>query len=86
MDEKLTKTVVTVAGLIIVVPIVVRGLVLVGAVGYAAVEGVINQVKFNKKIKKGLKDGSIVEYEGHYYKTEDFENGLLYVVNTFKEA
>ena len=53
--RNLQKTVVTVAGLIIVVPIVVRGLVLVGAVGYAAVEGVINQVKFNKKIKKRFK-------------------------------
>lgn len=86
MDEKLTRTVVTVAGLIIVVPIVVRGLVFVGAVGYAGVKGVVDQVKFNKMIKKGLKDGSVVDYKGHYYKTEDFQNGLLHVVNTFKEA
>ena len=70
MDEKLTRTVVTVAGLIIVVPIVVRGLVFVGAVGYAGVKGVVDQVKFNKKIKQGLKDGSIVEIDGKYYEVE----------------
>lgn len=67
MDEKLIKTVVTVAGLVIVVPIVVRGLVFVGAVSYAGIKGVIDQVKFNKQIKQGLKDGSIVEIDGKYW-------------------
>ena len=69
-NEKLVKTVVTAAGLIIVVPIVVRGLVFVGAVGYAGAKGVIDQVKFNKKIKQGLKDGSIVKIDGKYYEVE----------------
>ena len=70
MDEKLIKNVVTVAGLVIVVPIVVRGLVFIGAVGYAGAKGVVDQVKFNKKIKQGLKDGSIVEIDGKYYEVE----------------
>lgn len=69
-NEKLVKTVVTAAGLIIVVPIVVRGLVFVGAVGYAGVKGIVDQVKFNKKMKQGLKDGSIVKIDGKYYEVE----------------
>ena len=69
-NEKLVETAVRAAVLIIVVPIVVKGLVFVGAVGYAGVKGVVEQVKFNKKMKQGIKDGSIVKIDGQYYEVE----------------
>lgn len=30
----------------------------------------VEKVKFNKKIKKGLKDGSICEIDGNYYEVK----------------
>ena len=58
---------------LVVAPIVIG--VAVSVIGYAAVGvgNVINKVKFNKQIKKGLKDGSIIENDGEYYGVEIVE-------------
>ena len=55
---------------LVVVPAVVG--ITFSAMGHIAVGvgNVINKVKFNKKIKKGLKDGSIIELDGKFYEVE----------------
>jgi hypothetical protein len=50
----------------IVAPIIVS--VTFGTIGLVA-RG-IDKIKYNNKIKKGLKDGSIVEIDGKYYKVK----------------
>ena len=56
---------------------VIGGIILVNAsitlIGYAYV-GIGNAIiksRFNKKIKKGLKDGRIIEIDGQYYEVQN---------------
>lgn len=61
-DRKLIKLV----AVVILAPIVV-------GIGAQVVVGIMNGVtklKYNKKIKDGLKNGSIVEVDGKYYEVE----------------
>ena len=52
------------------------GLVLVPAVLTGALAGItlvyngVNKIAYNRKIKKGLEDGSIVEIDGKYYEVK----------------
>jgi len=56
---------------LVVVPAVVG--IAFSAIGHVAVGvgNVINEVKFNKKIKQGLKDGSIIEIDGKFYEVAE---------------
>lgn len=66
-DDKIVK--VAAAGFVglVVVPIVWN--TTASLVGFAAagVGNFINKKKYDREIKKGLKDGSIVEIDGEYY-------------------
>jgi hypothetical protein len=42
------------------------GLIRTGCIG---VRNLSETIKFNKEIKKGLKDGSIIEIDGKYYES-----------------
>lgn len=53
--------------LIVVAPIIVDGAIRVISNGYCYTANKVNTIKYNKKIKQGLKDGSIVEIDGKYY-------------------
>lgn len=50
----------------VVVPIVIGAAALTGT---AIING-LNKARFKKRIKQGLKDGSIVEIDGQYYDVE----------------
>ena len=66
-DNKILK--IAAAGFIgvVLVPIAVGATIkLVGAAA-VGVNVLVEKMKFNKKIKEGLKDGSIVEVDGQYY-------------------
>lgn len=65
MDSKIVKAAAFIIVGSVVVPIVAGGVV-------AVINGVA-KIIHNRKIKKGLKDGSIVEIDGQYYemKVED---------------
>lgn len=58
---------------VVLVPIVVN--TTLNVIGYTSlgVRNLIQNVKYKKKIKDGLKDGSIVEIDGQFYevKVED---------------
>lgn len=50
----------------VVVPLIINTGYNIGVTGYNK----ISEIKHNRKIKKGLKDGSIVEVDGEYYEVE----------------
>lgn len=68
-DELLKLGAVTVVG-VILVPIVVNTGISVINVTTSFVQYLGNKHAYNKKIKKGLKDGSIVLIDGKYYEIE----------------
>ena len=51
---------------LVVVPIIINGGIEVINLGIAG----INKISYNRKIKKGLEDGSIVEIDGKYYEVK----------------
>lgn len=71
-DELLTVAVITLVGVILVPRVINTGIILINGVA-CRVGKAINKAKFNKQIKQGLKDGSIVEIDGEYYKVEKEE-------------
>jgi hypothetical protein len=69
-DDKVVDNVIFAAAVVILAPIVIGGVITLGSCVYAGVANTINKVKYNKKIKKGLKDGSIIEIDGEYYEAK----------------
>lgn len=59
------------AGLAFVVlvagPVILNGVAAMAELTFTGVSNGINKMMYNRKIKKGLKDGSIVEIDGRYY-------------------
>jgi hypothetical protein len=72
-NDKELKTLLTIAGIVIVAPIIWNAAVTIGCFGYAGIANTVNKVKFNKKMKKGLKDGSIMVIDGEYYEVQPEE-------------
>lgn len=68
-DNKIVKIAAYGFVALVVAPIVINGGIAVINLGIAG----INKIAYDRKIKKGLKDGSIVEIDGQYYevKVED---------------
>lgn len=58
--------IVKMAAILIIAPIVIGAVVGIINLGIMGVNG-IKTANYNRKIKKGLKDGSIVEIDGKYY-------------------
>jgi hypothetical protein len=75
-DQELANTIIITLGVLIIAPIIIGAVVNIGIGIYNGIAGTIVRAKYNKKIKQGIKDGSIVEIEGVYYE----------VVNTVEEA
>lgn len=71
MNDKIIKiAAVGFVGLVVVPTVIGAGISLVSL----TING-INKLRFNRKIKKGLEDGSIVEIDGKYYTVvEDTED------------
>ena len=67
-DNKIVK--IAAAGFVglVMVPIVWNATTSLVGSAAAGVGNFINKKKYNREIKKGLEDGSIVEFEGEYYK------------------
>jgi len=61
---------ITLAAIIILVPVVVSAGIGIINLGINGVNK-IRQMKHYNKIKKGLKDGSIVEIDGQYYEVQE---------------
>ena len=69
-ENKVVKVAaITVIGLVLVPFVVNTSISIVGAVA-AHVEYLGNRHAYNKRIKKGLKDGSIILIDGQYYEIE----------------
>lgn len=66
-DNKIIK--IAAAGFIglVVLPIVVDTTISAISLAATGISSINNKIKYNRKIKKGLKDGSIVEIDGEYY-------------------
>lgn len=62
--------IVTLAAYVILVPAAVEGLWVAASFTYGITQSLIDEIKYHKKIKNGLKDGSIVEINGKYYEVE----------------
>ena len=69
------KTIIKVAAIgfigLVLVPVAVSAGIKLVAWSATGIANVVEKVKFNKKIKEGLKDGSIVEIDGKYYEVKD---------------
>ena len=71
MENNVTKTVVTTLLVVfVVIPTVLT--VVSYAIGgiIIAAENAANKKEFDKKIKEGLKNGTIIEHDGNYYNVE----------------
>lgn len=69
-ENKVVKVAaITVIGLVLVPFVVNTSISIVGTVA-AHVEYLGNRHAYNKRIKKGLKDGSIILIDGQYYEIE----------------
>ena len=69
-NDDILKTGMFVLGVVILAPIVINGTCMAVAYTYAGIANGISKIKFNKKMKAGLKDGSIVKIDGKYYEVE----------------
>jgi len=69
-DDKIVKIAAVTIVAVIAIPILVKTAVIVGSATYCGITNAINTAKYKKKIKKGLKDGSIVERDGQYFEVE----------------
>jgi len=58
---------------IVVAPVVIGATLKVIGGTAVGISNMINKVKFNAQIKKGLKDRSIIEVDGKYYEVENIE-------------
>lgn len=61
------------AAIVILVPIVIGIGIGVINLGIAGING-IRKMSYDKKIQKGLKDGSIIEIDGQYYTIQKEES------------
>lgn len=64
--EDIIGAAIVLIGSVVLVKITI-GLVITARMG---ISNLANKVIFDRKIKKGLKDGSIVEIDGKYYEVE----------------
>ena len=68
-NDKIIKIAATGFVVLVVIPSVLNA----GTNVLTATVNGISKIKYNHKIKKGLKDGSIVEIDGRYYEVQDIE-------------
>lgn len=73
MDNKIVKVAAgCFIGMVVVPAVVTLGVNVIGRTAVGIVNAV-NKAKYNKELKKGLEDGSIVELDGQYYEIVDAE-------------
>lgn len=65
-DNKIVKIAAYGFVALVVAPIIINGGIAAINLGIAG----INKIAYNRKIKKGLEDGSIVEVDGQYYEVK----------------
>ena len=72
-DSKIIKT--AAAGFVglVVIPAVVKGVIVGGAYAVDALDTLQATIRYKRRIKKGLKDGSVVEIDGQYYEVQTTE-------------
>jgi len=66
-DNKIINTAAEVLVLMVVGPMVIGTAYSLIRFPVVGVINLVNKIKFNKKIKDGLKNGSICEFDGKYY-------------------
>ena len=66
-NKDMLGTTLLLAGGVILAPIVIGAIATTVAYTYGVAAVGVEKIKFNRKIKKGLKDGSIVEIDGKYF-------------------
>jgi hypothetical protein len=66
-DNKVIKTAASIFIAMIVGPMIIKGVCILIEVPVVVGGNLIRKIKYNKKIKKGLQEGSIVCIDGVYY-------------------
>lgn len=66
-DQELANKIIIIGGVLILGPIIIRPCVNAMIGIYNVIAGAIVRAKYDKKIKKGIKDGSIVNIDGVFY-------------------
>ena len=61
------KDILKIAGAVVLIPIAIGTTMSAVSMAFKGVGVLISKIQFKHKIKKGLKDGSIVEIDGQYY-------------------
>lgn len=68
-NNKIMNNIVGLVILATVGPMIIGGAYTIVQMPIVGGINLINRIRFNKKIRDGLKRGSICEYEGKYYET-----------------
>ena len=69
-DEQIIKIAAVGFIALFVAPVVINGVITIVGATVGGIGNAVNSIQFKRKIKKGLKDGSIVEIDGKYYEVE----------------
>ena len=72
-DNKVVELAALIFIAVFVLPVVIGGAITIINVTYAGIANTVNKVKFNKKMEKGLKDGSIIKIDKDYYEVGNVE-------------
>ena len=72
-DSKIIKVAAASFVGLIVVPMVTKGIIVGGAYLVNALGEMQATIRYKRRIKKGLKDGSVVEIDGQYYEVQTVE-------------
>ena len=70
MEDKIVKVAAIGFVGLVVAPIVIGGVINLAGAIYVTTANTVNRAKYNKKIKKGIKEGTIVKIDGQYYEVQ----------------
>jgi len=71
MKKEIVLTTVTVVGIIILVPIVIKSTNIASLATAAVVSSLMDKAKFHKQMHRLMKEGKIVKIGGEYYNVVD---------------
>lgn len=69
-DTKILVGVLTTVGILMILPVAVGGVTLAAKATTEGVCKIVDKISYKRKIKKGLKNGTVIEIDGQYYEIE----------------
>jgi hypothetical protein len=66
-DRDMFSIILWIVGCILIVPVLVQGIVFAISCVYGSIANLYNKIEFRNRMKKGIKDGTIVQVDGQFY-------------------